>query len=703
MFKTSYLREVRKEKYERADVFEEEPEGYETSAGASAIQGWESLQELNSRFARYINRARVLEQRNAVFRKQLETLQRMEEASGLEEAFTEQIEVNRQRIRELSSDHSKLERELKDACRMLDEYTSKYRNECEYQEQLRCTLEQLNKEADSALLRNLEYQIQSQFLQDDINSTKDRYKKNLAEIQTYVNILHQINQTTPLVANVSVGISEEQERLLAQRRVPALQGQLEEYKSALCQLQAQKHRLQTETTVLEQAIKSTQESYDDEIQMYNEQIEALRKEIEEAERSLEKYTNECRHLAMYQTSLENELERYKRIIENEDNRLNSAIIGTPITLFTTNYRYTHTPAAPSRGRDITQAIQDITSIKPRQKNLAKKVLKKKELTPKDVMDSGQDERNGGGANGEFADEDRRGCPGEEGLEERVITTEQRPLFTGVSPQDVPDGAQISKAFDTLCNIVRDRMRKYKKPEPIADFYTKGRYVLVTGDGSYPDPCFCTSTPSAGHVIVTIRDGMVAPCEPHGRSSPQPQPPPPKPVPLPLPLSPTLPSAGEGGKQDDKGGKGDDKGGRGKDRGGAEGGAGTKGKSKNGEPLPKSKDPSPAPKIHPSPAPGPTPGHRGHTPAPPATDPSGPKGNRDDNGQRGPRPPMPAPRGASTSSSSSSSSFGPDSMSYEKVEVVESVEKFSNDRKIKGYEETAMVVETMIEKTSKKKQ
>lgn len=125
MFKTSYLREVRKEKYERSDVFDEEPDDSESSAGISAIQGWESLQELNSRFARYINRARVLEQRNAVFRKQLETLQRMEEASGLQEAFTEQIDVNRQRIRELSSDHSKLERELRDACRMLDEFTSK--------------------------------------------------------------------------------------------------------------------------------------------------------------------------------------------------------------------------------------------------------------------------------------------------------------------------------------------------------------------------------------------------------------------------------------------------------------------------------------------------------------------------------------------------------------------------------------------------
>lgn len=35
-------------------------------------------------------------------------------------------------------------------------------------------------EADEALLCNLELQIESQFLQDDINATKDRYKKVIA-------------------------------------------------------------------------------------------------------------------------------------------------------------------------------------------------------------------------------------------------------------------------------------------------------------------------------------------------------------------------------------------------------------------------------------------------------------------------------------------------------------------------------------------
>ena len=45
---------------------------------------------------------------------------------------------------------------------------------------------------------------------------------------------------------VCPGGVKDQERLLTQRRVPELQSQLEEYKSAICQLQMQKQRLQTE-------------------------------------------------------------------------------------------------------------------------------------------------------------------------------------------------------------------------------------------------------------------------------------------------------------------------------------------------------------------------------------------------------------------------------------------------------------------------
>ncbi|XP_077093763.1 filensin [Siphateles boraxobius] len=636
MLKSTYRHEVRKEKYERSDVYKE-PSSPETET-APAVPGWQNLQELNSRFARYINRARVLEQRNAVFRKQLETLQRIEGTPGLEEAFSEQIRVNRQRIRELRSDRAKLERELRDAERMLDEYNSRYRNEREYQEQLRQTLEQLSKDADTVLLRNLEYQIQQQFLQDDINATRERHKKNLAEIQTYLNILHQINQTILLMSSSSV--SEDQERVAAQRRLPGLRTQMEEYKSAICQLKAQKQRLNTETSALEQTIKTTQESYDDEIRRYSDRMESLRKEIDEAEGSLDKYSSECWKLAMYQSSLENELERYKRIIENEDNRLNSAIIGTPITLLTTQSEYTLSPSGsrPGKGKDITQIIQVITNVKPRQKNLAKKVFKMKEITSKQA--SGLEEK----AAEEFVEEEK-----EQVMEEQGARREEH-----APGEDVPDGAQISKAFDTLCNIIRDRMRRGRRPEPMADFFTKGRYVLVTGDSNYMDPCFCSTTPSASHVFVTFQDDMM-PHNPHWRGEPSPTP---SPLPGPTPLNPSTPS--------DPG----------------------KGKSKNGEPHPKEKEPEPNPTPPPDP-------HDKKDPSPPPPGPrqpsSHPGGKRKIPKDPSIFPPMP-----------SHSSIPPDSMSYEKLEVIESVEKLSPDKRVKGYEETTTVVETMIEKTSRKK-
>ncbi|TSN48490.1 Filensin [Bagarius yarrelli] len=595
MFKSSYLHEVHKENYEHSDVFEEQgkPGSGETFC---TVPGLESLQELNTHFARYINKARVLEQRNMVFRKQLETLQHMEEEAELEKIFSKQISTYQERIRELQAERTKLERELRDAEGMLEQFSDRYRNECEYQDQLRGTLEQLNKEADAALLRNLEYQIESQFLQDDINATKERHRKNLAEIQTYLNILHQINQTLTLMPSVSVGISEDQEKLISQKRVPALSTQLEEYKIALCKLQAQKHKLQTETSSLEQTIKTTQESYDEEIQLYNEQIESLRKGIEEAERLLEKYTNECGELAI----------------------LNSAIIGSPISVFTTNYRSdTRSPTMTTpeekvcmllkASEYITQAFQDFASVKPRQKIQAKKVMKMKD---KDVTDNMQKELD------------------EEEATDRVEVAEEvkdtTHLLKDLAHPDVPDGAQISKAFDTLCNIVRNRMRRYKQTEPITDLYTKGRYILVTGESSYLDPCFYSTTPSSGHIVITISNGM-SPNDPREQRTPSPPPSPSPPATILPVIPPSPPDDNQEGADDPR---------------------------------------------------------KGQTPQPGKE-----KNKKDKHNQHEPKP---------------SSKVSQDSMSYEKVEVVESVEKLSPGLKVKVFEETSMVVETLVEKTTKKK-
>ncbi|NXU96962.1 BFSP1 protein, partial [Cettia cetti] len=514
-------------------------------------------------------------------------------------------------------------------------------------------------EADEALLCNLELQIESQFLQDDINATKDRYKKNLMEIQTYVNVLQQIIQTTPRVSPITTGICEASiaEKVIAERRIPVLQSQLEEYKSILCQLQAQKYKLQTETTMLEQAIKNTQESYDDEIQLYNEQIENLRKGIEEAERILEKYTTDCRQLVIYQQSLENELERYKRIIENEDSRLNSAIAGTPVTLFTQIYR----PAQPqaSRGRDITQAMQDIASVKPRQKALTKKIARKKELMSKDITDSHSPERmyertlEGFDQDQmEFRHEGSVRCePEQEGSE-----FDEKEM----GPEDVPDGAQISKAFDKLCNIVREKIRVCKRPEAKPDAHPKGRYVLVTGEEGYQEPCIVApSIPPGGGITVSTGNGKVMN---GGDVEPIPE--------LPEPAEPSEKEKGEICERREEFELPDKQREEGKEDV-LEWGKKTRGKMEQITKYPEISEPETAP-------------------SPGLISPTEPGLLQEREYEREDKQGLLFREAAL-----------PGSMSYEKVEVVESIEKFSDDR-IQTYEETAMIVETMIEKTSKKK-
>uniref|UniRef100_A0A8C6XSB0 Filensin n=1 Tax=Naja naja TaxID=35670 RepID=A0A8C6XSB0_NAJNA len=655
MYRSSYLHAVHKEKYEQSDAYEELPESPEFG-GLAQAQGLENLQNLSERFANYINRARVLEQRNAIFRKQLETFQRMDELVGLEEAFAAQIDLNHQRAHDLATNRSKLEREKKDAQRMLDEYCNKYKNECDYQKKQKSTLEELNKEADEALLCNLELQIESQFLQDDVNATKDRYKKRLDFFQSF-SFQPIVKPLLPIqFHSYFLLLFCLQEKLITERRIPILQNQLDEYKGIFSQLQAQKLKLQTETAMLDQVIKDTQQSYNDEIHLYNEQIDSLRKGIEDAERTLEKYTNQCRQLSIYKQSLENELERYKRIIENEDSRLNSAIVGTPVTLFAQTCRPSETPFL----KDITLVMQDIAAAKFRQRSLPKKMFKRKEITPKDLTNGSSLEK--------MFDQPQEGfdqvpmdfkhegllTESEHGSHGTKEETEPRK-----AEEDVPDGAQISKAFDKLCNIVKEKVRCYQRQEPRTGLHTKG-YVVIAEKGSYDDSRFYSlPIPYKGRVIVSDVESNI----PYSM----------KPIPE-LPRSPEdcKSELEVHGMQEQTRMQKDIKYqykliGKEKEDDG----------SRVWRELGKKQE---FPKVQFTGAPEPF-----STSCPSEQNEEEVYVKKQCNKQDGLHKEL----------------ASPNTMSYEKVEMVESIEKFSVD-KIQSYEETAMIMETMTEKTSKKK-
>lgn len=57
-------------------------------------------------------------------------------------------------------------------------------------------------EADTVLLKNLEYQIQLQFLQDDVNATKERHKKVRGDHNSYLHFLKALLRNCQLAAEV---------------------------------------------------------------------------------------------------------------------------------------------------------------------------------------------------------------------------------------------------------------------------------------------------------------------------------------------------------------------------------------------------------------------------------------------------------------------------------------------------------------------
>lgn len=318
-------------------------------------------------------------------------------------------------------------------------------------------------------------------------------------------------------------------------------------------------------------------------------------------------------------------------------------------------------------------MQDITIAKPRQKGLPKNVPRKKEIIAKDKADASREEAP---LRGPEDAKPGQVAPKEEG-ESKLDSGEGEasPPTVDGAPEDVPDGGKISKAFEKLGKMVKERVKGPKEPEPPADLYTRGRYVLVSGDANFVDPGFCSfSVPAKGGVVVSKGDDSVLP-DSHVEPSPQ-QPEPPL-------------EDGEGPPQGQDG-------------------------LEDGQGPPQGKE-------------------DGHPPTPHTADQGdemndeelkGPQGKQD--GQKeeeGAREPCvtvsPGPEGPSTPQSqgpqvTQGGSDGPGAWStslparspprtlaYEKVEVMESIEKFSTDS-IQTYEETAVIVETVIENTKANK-
>ncbi|XP_048391998.2 filensin [Stegostoma tigrinum] len=644
-------------------------EGEGSEAGLAELG---SLRKFAERFESYVCRARALERSSATLEKQVESIRQIEELSGLGGVFMEQIDQQQQSLWRLLRDLNMLEKELKDMKQILELFHTRHRAEYEKNKQLQDTFENLNKNANKALLRNLELQIRTQLLQEDINSIKERNRKNLAEIQDYLNVLTDVRQSINCEAAKGTNW-EGEENELAVEKGSALTSQLHNGESDPSPLQSQE---QSETTAVEQPTTRKHEGDPGQMESHREQIEVLATQMGEAERNLEKCANECQCVIGYQQLLDDELESYKKFVASEDSRSQSTL--TEVTTISTSSRYDNTDVPPM-SKDITAAALYSTPLQASGMALSRKMSKRKAVTPSDARCSS-------GADQECAkkpsesSEDHKVSASEDEEEDEDVEFYSDEGEEATRPDDVPDGAQISRLYNALCNIVLDRMGRQKKPEPpVAALYTKGHYVLVTGEASYMDPFFCTTVPTRSQVIVTFDMD----------SLPQPE------QPTPLKYN----GDGDGAKEFDSTKE------NGKDH------VGEKEDEKPDDRKPSAngelKRPTISPSISPSTPPPPDPSQVSDYKPTPLNGPSTPQSdvNAPDHLESRDVPSGQKQKDEGGTVITPSQPLSPDLKVaeepkyryYEKVEMTEAVETF-RDNKLETYSETSTIVETTVEKT-----
>ncbi|XP_078714039.1 filensin [Lampetra fluviatilis] len=492
--------------------------------GADAAEV-DEVRELSAHLSGFIGRARALEQRSLVLRHQLEKARRLAQLSGPDAVYSEYLGLTEQRLDDLKAEERRLRRELEAARGEETDYKRRWKSESDNLQRLREDLERLSHDAHEALSAHLALQIETQVLMEDAAFTRDAHKQHLSELRESVELVGQMMSSNEGLSPDVLGTTETEQ--LQHEMGSDWQGgaggsgdvhqqQGTELRVLVDSLSSQQRALQDECKQLERNLREAEGASEAELSRATAELQAHRVELAQALGALRSKRAENERLWASTRDLESELERYRRAIENEDSRLHSVIIGAvPATVHTLERRCVPELVARELGRGA-QADADSVFVRARGRKLAESTSPTEDPCSGHTTAPGEDvfETEGHG-------KDRWGKTGMETWTGRKRNEEEEEEDDDEAGDDVPDGVRFSRAYSRVKDLIREKIdygdaedcvsETSSSEEDIA-MYTMPSSVCVTGHGSWPQPS-CYYEPSLGHVTVMqaeVEDELLIP-------------------------------------------------------------------------------------------------------------------------------------------------------------------------------------------------
>ncbi|XP_009326528.1 PREDICTED: desmin [Pygoscelis adeliae] len=325
------------------------------------------LQELNDRFANYIEKVRFLEQQNALMVAEVNRL-RGKEPTRVAEMYEEELRELRRQVDLLTSQRARVEVERDNLLDDLQKLKQRLQEEIQLKEEAENNLAAFRADVDAATLARIDLERRIESLQEEIAFLKKVHEEEIRELQAQLQEQHiqvEMDVSKPDLTAALRDIRAQYESIAAKNiaeaeewyksKVSDLTQAANKNNDALRQAKQEmleyRHQIQSYTCEID-ALKGTNDSLMRQMREmeerfagraggYQDTIARLEEEIRHLKDEMARHLREYQDLLNVKMALDVEIATYRKLLEGEENRISIPMHQTFASAL--NFRGEHLP------------------------------------------------------------------------------------------------------------------------------------------------------------------------------------------------------------------------------------------------------------------------------------------------------------------------------------------------------------------------